>query len=363
MSPLNIHVCVPTSFSEKWERGEKPTASPFDRLNSTSSRLSSISTLGSFDQDRTDSCSSYLNSPFSSIPTTSYPLVHTSSTPNTSLLTPSQSHSLLSPIGTYAPPMNGASTNSYNSSGYPYQTPTLNRSYSSSSSVLLGEGESSTSHKSQNTNSSDVKPSRKLSRGTHRRTHSNPLANIIINPDLQQQGGGVPSRYGRRSPTPPTRSGSQPSIVPHSTLGSPSAVTKNKSHPQMRRIMQLAPTFSQSISNDQLMPSLSPVAPESPVFRPIQSVYGEPPVRSNSMASYEPRRAKSSGPMLKEITSTSMVDLPITMASSSEHLDQIDEYPSLPKSGKSQSVPRLTLMTVSTESDRSESMHVESDGQ
>ena len=79
--------------------------------------------------------------------------------------------------------------------------------------------------------------------------------------------------------------------------------------------------------------------------------------RCNSLAGVQPqRRSISSQPYLgREMTSASMVDLPMTTAASSEHLDQIDEYP-LPKSGKSQSVPRLTLMTVSSDSERGNHM-------
>lgn len=49
-----------------------------------------------------------------------------------------------------------------------------------------------------------------------------------------------------------------------------------------------------------------------------------------------------------------MVDLPNTYTTSTEHLDQIEEYPLSSNPAKSQSVPRLTFMTVSAESEKSE---------
>ena len=315
--------------------------SPYERLSSTSSRLSSVSTQGSIDHDaKTESCSSYLASPFSSVPAPS-PLTH--STPNTSLLTPSPHTSVCL---SHSSIVNGANG----------QTQPLERSYSSSSSstVLYPELDHTlpTRHSTSSVSESRT-PSRYNRKFTHHRSHSNPLANIIITDSNQHV---VNGRSRVRSPTPPSRCDSQPSIVSQSavTTGPPSPMMKNKGHPQMRRIWGLTPTFSQSISNDVLIPSPTPTptTPESPIFK--QNVYyPDQTPRCNSLASGEPRRSYSHQPRLiyKDITSSSMVELPYTMAASSEHLDQISEY-SLPKSGKSQSVPRLTLMSVSMESDK-----------
>ena len=58
-----------------------------------------------------------------------------------------------------------------------------------------------------------------------------------------------------------------------------------------------------------------------------------------------------------DMTSSSMVDLPVGILNggSCEHLDQVEEgYLSPHSSSKSRSVPRLTLMSVSAESERGE---------
>ena len=56
------------------------------------------------------------------------------------------------------------------------------------------------------------------------------------------------------------------------------------------------------------------------------------------------------------VTSTSMVDLPMNYATSTEHLDDIEEYPLSSNNSKSRSVPRLTLLTISSDNDKSESI-------
>ena len=48
-----------------------------------------------------------------------------------------------------------------------------------------------------------------------------------------------------------------------------------------------------------------------------------------------------------------MVDLPMNYAASTEYLADIEEYPLTSHSSKSQSVPKLTLLSISTE-DKSE---------
>ena len=134
----------------------------------------------------------------------------------------------------------------------------------------------------------------------------------------------------------------------------------------MRKIVVTAPTFSQSISNDQLMPTKNSYsnirASGSDAFLNRQNTWqgseefgNMVSPRCNSLAGSHPPRPQSSQPIFNhEMTSTSMVDLPMTTmySISSEHLDQIDEY-SLPNSGKSQSVPKLTFMNVSSD-DRGE---------
>ena len=329
--------------AEKWERGEKPSTHKFDRGYSatTPSRLGSVYTFGPFDQDgRTDSVSS--NVTRSSCSTTPTPL------------TPSSSISFLSPT-THHPAVNlSYSPSPFNMSPAVPIPPTLNRS--SSSSLFLDEGDTSYSAPHDPPKESHTEGTRYHRRYTHTRSHSNPPANLIINPEASSSShnttriSSVANRSDNCSPSPPSRAGSQPSVVSNSVTGSPSSI--HKSHPQMRRILAQTPTFSQSFSNDQFG-SADYNTPQhsheyqSAFFR--QNEYAMP--RCSSLA--EPRRSISSQPsyLSHEVTSTSMVDLPVTTATSSEHLDQIDEYP-LPKSGKSQSVPKLTLMTVSAESDR-----------
>ena len=326
----------------------------------------------------------------------------TSNTPTP--ITPSSSHSLLSPgTFTYAP------LNSTPAGGYDFvsvsnpQTPNyisnssqqqyskgLNRAHSSSSSVLL---ESPPHSLSQNRHSASclvdqqhlkqqvtkLSTPRRKSALSHKRSLSNPPANMIINHEEETQnertyvnGTASPNHQysgmwhnNHRSPSPPLRAGSHPSIASHSVSvpggpgGSPSAIPRNR-HPQMRKISAMAPSFSQSISNDQLMLSqsqgMTTSGSEGVLCR--QSTFPETEVdayhRSNSLAGMvNPRRSLSTAQMYaNEVTSTSMVDLPVRMhAMSSEHLDQIDEY-GRPDSYKSRSVPRLTFMTVSTESDK-----------
>ena len=126
----------------------------------------------------------------------------------------------------------------------------------------------------------------------------------------------------------------------------------------MRRISGIAPSFSQTLSNDQLVTpkqsglvmsgSDSTLCRQNTCPEQEQDYY-----RSNSLAGMTPaRRSMSTALYPNDVTSSSMVDLPVRMhAISSEHLDQIDEY-GRPDSNKSRSVPRLTFMTVSAESEK-----------
>lgn len=339
------------------------------------SRLSSVSTQGSLDHDgRLDSYSSGVGSLASPLIPNPSPLTY--STPNSS------SSSLLVPIvssaggHTMVGVSHSAAAVGVHSPVYPTPLPgqnqILNRSYSSSSSVLYSEiDHSHASH--SNLHREPKGPSRLHRKYSHKRSLSNPLANIILMPESSQgHGASTGGNTGMRSPTPPYRCGSQPSMVTYSTCSTPPAsatgppsplMIRSKGHPQVRRIKNLTPSTSQNFSSDQLVPSPTftptpftptPSTPESPIF--YHSVhpgsYPDHPPRCNSVSA-EPQRSRSYHPKLnRDITSASMVDLPAKMAASSEHLDRISEYSLLPRAGKSQSVPRLTLMSVSTDSDK-----------
>ena len=58
---------------------------------------------------------------------------------------------------------------------------------------------------------------------------------------------------------------------------------------------------------------------------------------------------EGTGPHTHGVTSTSMVDLPMTYATSTEYLGDIEEYPLSSNTTKSQSVPRLTLLAISAD--------------
>ena len=126
----------------------------------------------------------------------------------------------------------------------------------------------------------------------------------------------------------------------------------------MKRIAAANPEFSISISNDEMMhsttrPGYGPLSGSESVLHRQNTWQGPDDLSSFSTPrchslSVGQRKLDCSQPVYNEMTSASMVDLPVTAgyyALSSEHLDQIEEYP-LPSSGKSQSVPRLTLMSI-----------------
>lgn len=373
-----------THTTEMWRRGEQPSTSSYERsLSTTSSRLSSVSTVGSMDFDsRANSMSSMTGlSPLTA---------HSSSASTTPTpLTPSSSQSLLSPS-----PFSNALTSSMGLS-QPVSSPGVssgggfapyNRSHSSSSSMLLTEVDSqphglSRYHHSVSSLNDPKQGKRKL---THKRSLSNPLNNIVLGPESPTEGDGqqrqqqlqqqsYEDRSGHnphisttpvnhRTPSPPIRSGSQP-VISTGGASSPSSFQRSR-NPQLRKVVVTAPTFSQSISNDQLMPSTNGYsnirASGSDAFLNRQNTWqGSEEFmtpRSYSLISAHPPRPQSSQPILNhEMTSTSMVDLPMTTmySISSEHLDQIDEY-SIQNSGKSQSVPKLTFMNVSSSDDRGE---------
>ncbi len=359
--------------------------------STTSSRLGSLS---SFDHDggRTDSVSSATsttgNSPkalrasTSHTPTPITPLSIHTPTP----ITPSSSQSLLSPSTfTYSSPMGN-----YEFTSTP-QTPTSANSTqhyskglstahnaSSSSSMLLESPPYSPGRGNQVEPPQLSQPAARHRRTlfSHKRSKSNPPVHCVSQEEetkdemssYQEPTRTQYSNGWNRSSSPPSRTGSNPSITSHSVYGpnnSPSSIYRNK-HPQMRRISNMVPSFSQSISNDHQFGPPTKTASSHLVMSGSESVLcrqntcpeseAELYPRSNSLAGMGTVRGSiPSGLYTSDVTSASMVDLPIRLhASSTEHLDQIDEY-GRPDSNKSRSVPRLTFMTVSVESDRGES--------
>ena len=131
----------------------------------------------------------------------------------------------------------------------------------------------------------------------------------------------------------------------------------------MKHVATTHPFFSKSVSSN-----LSASATESTFYRQNtwqahDAIGGGSGVgldrlvitpRCNSMAGMSrPSSHNAHDIRLTDLTSSSMVDLPVSRYDGSiEHLSQ-DEDCTLPNSvGKSQSVPRLTLMTVTSDSER-----------
>lgn len=124
----------------------------------------------------------------------------------------------------------------------------------------------------------------------------------------------------------------------------------------------MTPSFSQSVSNDQLV---SASGSESVLYRQntwqsgvssdISGGGGRDELgitpRCNSMAGMtRPRSSNAQNVLLTDMTSSSMVDLPVGGYNGSvEHLSQYEDCTLPNSSGKSQSVPRLTLMTVNND--------------
>ncbi len=421
-------------LAEMWERGVKPSLAALNRLESTtasssSSRLNSLSNLSSLDQDsRSDSISSSTSAGTSPLPLHLHFPPHTS-TPTP--VTPPSSQSLLSPSSPFttalanSAPLNSTVAFSHASSPSSIVVPVLTpppqtrpgdygrvesssphgliRSHSSSSNILLGESEVTPKHSlarshhsvsSLSSTGHTTTPSSSGTAGgvasgekrrkpplTHKRSFSNPLANIVLNQHMDKENETRPNDhthnsssvsrsslacYSYRSPSPPSHTGSQPSIIsnanPYQSLppqgGSPVPQTRTR-HPQIRRISAITPAFSQSIPSDHLMsysssetnPSIS--GSESVLYNHNNWGQGDVGIapRCNSMAGMS-RPDYSQGGHNLDLTSSSMVDLPVGLYNgSSEHLDQVEEG-NLPQSGKSQSVPRLTLMSVSNDSER-----------
>lgn len=308
----------------------------------------------------------------------------------------------------------------------------LIRSYSSSSSILLGEtppapsrglarnhhsvsclsgNRVNSSHSSGNSAPPPLQSGHDYSAGgapsersvikrrkkplMHKRSLSNPLANIVLNhheadeehdrthhepahadhthhhahystaASTQDYGEPSLSRYHYRSPSPPSRAGSQPSIHCNNVGGSPQPQLRSHHHPQMKRVAATTPAFSQSVSNDQLV---SASGSETALYRQntwqsdvsgIDNDIGSKDglsitPRCNSMAGMiRPRSSNAQDVRLTDMTSSSMVDLPVGGYDGSiEHLSQDEVYTLPNSSGKSRSVPRLTLMTVTSDNER-----------
>ena len=336
-------------YTEKWEKGEKPTAGPYDmRRNSSSGRLNSLTSLDS----RKNSSSSHTISPPAGNQSSRSSTPVTPVTPCTALPfigLPHQNSVPTLPSHITSENETFKRSNSSSGSGYINLADISGHNLSSSSSSLNSD-QSNTQHSSQHPevltspstsvpppsnlsapppsfSSSNLTTKRKLG---HTRSHSNPpLANLIM-PEVVPENS-VPN-YRSPSPpyyntndnsnAPPTRTGSHPSIVQNHV-----GTLSTKSHPQVRRLMANAPVLVTSVSNDS-----------------SDNVVPGPPIRSNSEAS----GVQSSSPRQRRLsketgTSASMVDLPLIRCST-DKLDQ-SEY-SFNQPGKSHSVPRLVNLSV-----------------
>ena len=315
-------------FIEKWERGEKPTAEPYDiRRNSSSGRLNSLTSLDS----RKDSSSSHTISPpagnhcsRSSTPLT--PGTPSSQTQSPFLGLPHQNSVPVLPTH-MTNEHSFKRSNSSSGSGFTTLMDLPNQHLSSSSSSINSDYHEPVAPPPPLPSNNTHRAKRKLG---HTRSHSNPpLANLVL-PEAVPEHSVVPD-YRSPSPpyynstAPPTRTGSHSSIV-QNNVNSPSA----KSHPQVRRLMaNTSHVFTRSVSTD-LGGEMNP----------------EPPARSNSEAS----GVQSSSPRQRRLsketgTSASMVDLPLIRCS--DQMDQ-NEY-GFPQSGKSHSVPRLANLVVNAD--------------
>ena len=213
---------------------------------------------------------------------------------------------------------------------------------------------------------------------THKRSLSNPLTNIVMdyhkldgeyNQDHTNQRMVTSMQDYRESPlpyqshSPPSRAGSQPSVHYNGIGISPQPVIQpsQRSHTEpMANARQTS--FSQSASNDQLV---SASGSDSVFSR--QNTWQSSGVsserserereglgitpRCNSMAGVSrPHSNHDQDMRMTDLTSSSMVDLPAGGYDSSIGRFNQNEDCTLPNSsGKSQSVPRLTLMTVASD--------------
>lgn len=295
--------CVTISLSLYYtDHLEKETTNKgfsYERYNSSSSRLSSISTPGLLDE-RQDSISS---SAASLVPAGS---VFTLLSPQPYSTTTVTSPSLLSPALPPSSPLVPNGGGPYHSTPVPRpstptpHSPILSRNTSLSSSVLYQDSEThegGSVERGSQVNSLAT-PQNNGGRSslnkiyTHNRSHSNPHAHLIAMEGeplrtTASPGPPPPETFVYRSPSPPHRASSQSSVATQGNHGSPAAIQR-RPHLHMRRHHPL-PTSLHTASGEQL-------APESPVQR--SSAYGSSqydyPVRSNSVTyMYGERRTSS----------------------------------------------------------------------
>ena len=278
---------VSSLTTDQLEKEAADKSFSYERYNSTSSRLSSVSTPGSLDE-RHDSLSSIASSAASLAPTGSVFILSPHTTYSTTTIT--SSPSLLSPSLLPTSPCphipNGGAP--YHSTPRPLSpaphSPTLSRNTSLSSSLLYHEPDphdegcvEGNSRATSGTNSGHVHLPKRYS---HMRSHSNPNAHLIAVEVDHRRGSPGPLAADQpevsicRSPSPPHRTSSQSSVT---IQGSPGAVQRRTHHTKRRSQLHSGP-----------------LTPESPVQRSsaYSSSHYDYPIRSNSLT-YAERRASS----------------------------------------------------------------------
>lgn len=290
--------CVPTT--DQLEKEPTNKGFSYERYNSSSSRLSSVSTPGLLDE-RQDSISSSAASlvPAGSVFTLLSPRPY-------STTTVTSSPSLLSPALPPSSPLVPNGGGPYHSTPVPRpstptpHSPVLSRNTSLSSSVLYQDSETHEGGSAEGGSrlSSLVTPQSNGGRSslnkiyTHSRSHSNPHAHLIAldgepHRSTASPAPPPPETFVYRSPSPPHRASSQSSVATQGNHGSPGAIQR-RPHLHMRR-HHPPPSSLHTASGEQL-------APESPVQR--SSAYSSSqydyPVRSNSVTyMYNERRTSS----------------------------------------------------------------------
>lgn len=290
--------CVSTDLLEK-EPANKGFS--YERYNSSSSRLSSVSTPGLLEerQDSISSSAASLATPAGSVFTLLSPQPYTT----TSVTSPS----LLSPALPPSSPLVPNGGGPYHSTPVPRpstptpNSPILSRNTSLSSSVLYHDAETheGASIEAASRVNSLATPQSNGSRCslnkiyTHNRSHSNPHAHLIAmegdpHRSTASPGPPPPETFVYRSPSPPHRASSQSSVATQGNHGGSPGAIQRRPHIHMRR-HHPPPTSLHTASGEQL-------APESPVQR--SSAYGSSqydyPIRSNSVTyMYAERRTSS----------------------------------------------------------------------
>ncbi|KAL5477154.1 hypothetical protein EMCRGX_G023906 [Ephydatia muelleri] len=185
---------------------------------------------------------------------------------------------------------------------------------------------------------------------THKRSKSNPLSHIIT-------GTAHPQARMRTPSPPPLRADSHPTIAMTTIQSTSPPVSKSK----IRRRPPLSSSKMHSLDLGMNAGHSTPVVasnlrPSSPLtqFSTIIDVLspgdrGLPRCNSLAVPPVEGERAGNSVTHESKMASTSMVNLSLGHGYSDERLDQDSsrvEENQLPKTGKSQSVPRLALLSV-----------------